>query len=84
MASRVYRSAVKVQSPTTHQSEEDQMSVSPKCPQCGSTEQPQAIEQDYHVTTLLVLYCSSCDSILGAADLRPHYPQLGGLHSSSA
>ena len=78
MASHVYRSAVTVRSPSTHQPEENQVSVSPKCPQCGSTEQPKAIEQDYHVTTILVLYCSSCGSILGAADLRPHYPQLGG------
>jgi hypothetical protein len=67
MASHVYRPAVTVQSPTTHQREEDQMSVSPKCPHRGSTEQPKAIEQDYHVTTLLVLYCSSCGSILGPA-----------------
>lgn len=43
------------------------MSVIPKCPHCGSTEQPQATEQDHRATTVLVLYCSSCGSILEAS-----------------
>lgn len=60
------------------------MSVSPKCPHCGSTEQPKAIERDYHLTTVLVPYFSSCGSILGAADSRPHYRQFGGPRSSAA
>jgi hypothetical protein len=84
MASHVCRSAGTVQSPSTHHPEEDQMSVIPKCPHCGSTEQPKAIEQDHDATTVLVLYCSSCGSILGAADSRPHYPRLGGPDSSAA
>ena len=83
MASHVCRSAGTVQSPTIHQAEEGQISVSPKCPHCGSTEQPKTIEHEYHVTTVLVLYCSSCGSILGAADSRPHYPRLGGPGSSA-
>jgi len=84
IAFHVHRSAGTVRSPSTHQPEEDQMSVIPKCPHCGSTEQPKATEQDHHATTVLVLYCASCGSILGAADVRPHYPQLGGPQHSAA
>jgi uncharacterized Zn finger protein len=52
------------------------MSVTPKCPFCDSTEQPKSVAQEHDVTTVLLLYCASCGSILEAADLRPHYPVL--------
>jgi hypothetical protein len=29
------------------------------------------------MTAVLVLFCASCGSILGAADVAPHYPNLG-------
>jgi hypothetical protein len=32
------------------------------------------MEQDHRGTTLLVLYCAACGSILAAADLHPNYP----------
>jgi hypothetical protein len=60
------------------------MSVIPKCPFCNSTEQPKSIEQEHDMTTLLVLYCASCGSILGAADLSQHYPTFGGDPSPRA
>jgi hypothetical protein len=52
------------------------MDVIPKCPFCDSTEQPKSVAQEPQVTTVLVLYCASCGSILGAADLRQHYLDL--------
>jgi hypothetical protein len=60
------------------------MSVIPKCPFCNSTEQPKSIEQEHDMTTLLVLYCASCGSILGTADLSQHYPTFGGDPSPRA
>ena len=53
-----------------------------KCPYCNSTAQPNSVKRDYDVTTVLILYCASCSSILGAADFRPHYPDLTGPHAS--
>jgi phage FluMu protein Com len=53
------------------------MSVKPKCPYCNSTEQPKSVTQDHHVTTVLLLYCAACGSILAAADFHPHY-EVGG------
>lgn len=50
------------------------MSVTPKCPHCGSIELPAHVQQEHDVTTVLVLYCASCGSILAAADYSPHYP----------
>ena len=35
--------------------------------------------KDHDLTTVLVLYCSSCGSILGAADFSPRYPDLAGI-----
>ena len=50
------------------------MRVTPKCPYCGSLELPAHVQQEHDVTTVLVLYCASCGSILAAADYAPHYP----------
>ena len=60
------------------------MSVSPKCPSCGAIERPLSVEQEHHRTTLLVLYCAVCGSILAAADLHPNYPTFGGLFARDA
>ena len=61
------------------QGQRDDMHVrtaTPKCPHCGSTEPLATVEQEHQVTTLLVLYCSSCGAILGAANRLPHLPDL--------
>jgi uncharacterized Zn finger protein len=50
------------------------MSATPKCPHCGSIELPEHVQQEHDVTTVLVLYCANCGSILAAADYFPHYP----------
>jgi uncharacterized Zn finger protein len=54
------------------------MSVTPKCPYCGSTEKPTSVAQEHNLTTVLVLYCASCGSILAAADFSPHPDLTGG------
>jgi uncharacterized Zn finger protein len=54
------------------------MSGIPKCPYCDSTEQPMSVAQDHGETTVLVLFCGSCGSILAAADFNPHFPDFSG------
>jgi uncharacterized Zn finger protein len=53
------------------------MSVIPKCPHCGSTEPLESVAQEHDETTVLVLFCASCGSILAAADFEPH-PDFSG------
>jgi uncharacterized Zn finger protein len=52
------------------------MDVTPKCPYCDSTDAPKSVRQEHDQTTVLVLYCASCGSILAAADLSSHFPEL--------
>jgi uncharacterized Zn finger protein len=55
------------------------MSVIPKCPYCESTEPLESVVQEHDETTVLVLFCASCGSILAAADFEPHYPDFAGV-----
>lgn len=50
------------------------MDVTPKCPYCNSADKPASVRQEHDLTTVLVLYCGSCGSILTAADMLTHYP----------
>lgn len=59
------------------------MSVEPQCPQCHSTERPMSVRQEHDMTAVLVLFCASCGSIVGAADVAPQYPDLSGSRRSS-
>jgi hypothetical protein len=58
------------------------MDVTPKCPHCNSTDKPKSVKQDHDLTSVLLLYCASCGSILAAADLRPGFPQFGSGSSA--
>lgn len=52
------------------------MAIAPQCPHCHSKERPLSVRQEHEWTTVLVLFCPSCGSILAAADVSPHYPDL--------
>jgi uncharacterized Zn finger protein len=54
------------------------MSITPKCPYCDSTEPLESVVQEHDETTVLVLFCASCGSILAAADFDPHPDFTGG------